>query len=95
VADVVRVLDSDLDIDGRVTLTITLGGSLSIQTFRESGRGFYRLQGAVILPAEMIREWAETLYLVTRPEPAKTRTRSCGGKNTGPSAVRTTEATAI
>lgn len=62
----VRVLDSDLDTEGRVTLTITLDGSLSIQTFRESGSGGYRLQGAVILPAEMICEWAETLYLMTR-----------------------------
>jgi hypothetical protein len=59
----VRVLDSDLDTDGRVTLTITSGGSLSVQVFKDSGSGVYRLQGAVILPAEFTRDWARTLYL--------------------------------
>jgi hypothetical protein len=49
-------------------LTVTLSGSLSIQTYKEVGQGnkpFYRLMGAVILPAEVVREWAKTLYLAT------------------------------
>jgi hypothetical protein len=61
----VRTLDTDLDDEGRVTLTVTLAGSLSIQVFKDSGAGVYRLHGSVILPAEFTRDWVKTLYFAT------------------------------
>jgi hypothetical protein len=44
---------------------------LSLQTFRESessAKPFYRLVGSTIT-AEVVHEWAETLFLVTRLNP--------------------------
>jgi hypothetical protein len=65
----VRQLDIELDDETRLTLTITRGGLLSIQTFRDCSRGerpFWRLAGSSILPADVMREWAENLFIGTR-----------------------------
>ena len=70
----VRTLDIELDDGTRVTLIITRAGSLSIQTFRDCSRGerpFWRLMGSTMIPAEVMREWAETLYWATQPAPRR------------------------
>ena len=69
----VREIDTDIDDGDRITLTIIRGGALSVQAFRESGctaKPFYQLAGAVILPGEFVRDWAETLFKRTRYQDA-------------------------
>lgn len=64
VKEVVRTLDIELDDETRVELTVIRSGGLSIQSFRDCGRGerpFYRLEGsAAISPADIV-EWIKTL----------------------------------
>ena len=62
-----KAIDTDLDNGDRVTLMITRSGALSLRTFTPTGRGVklcYRLVGATTIPAKVMGEWAENLFLM-------------------------------
>jgi hypothetical protein len=67
------LLDVETDDGGKVVLTILRSGGLSVQTFRASmsAKSLYRLETTVTLEPGFIREWAETLFLVTRGDPRR------------------------
>jgi hypothetical protein len=58
-----------------MVLTILKCGGLFIQSFKDSSRGrpLWALSGTCTVDAEFVREWAETLFLMTRLEPIEKR----------------------
>jgi hypothetical protein len=76
VAEVKTTLDVETDGGGRIILTITRNGALSVQSYSgcSKGRPLWGMSGSALVAPADLKDWADTLHEMLRsnrtPAPA-------------------------